>query len=349
MGDRASNEKKIVFLEIIRIIAICLVVINHTDINYYYYHDTSNIFTFFVSLLFTILCTADVPLFYMVSGALLLQRNESLRTLFTKRILRMVLVIILFSALQYLLKFFRGQIERASIIDFVQKTITGDIQPTYWFLYSYLGFIIILPFLRRMAQNMQDNEFVFLIIIKIVVDLILPIEKLLSFDFYNSTIMNSLQLVLSDGWYFLVGFYFTNFESKKKKIDKKNAILLLIAAVLIPFLLISFEFYSGNTLNDDYLKMTTAILTISIFIISMNLFSNERYKNNKIIPFFGKHVFGAYLTEFFARAVFLPLYKFLICHVFGVVACGIYIIASLTLAFIFSYILSRIPWIKKLI
>ena len=50
------------YIDLLRVIAILLVILNHIDINYYYYHNTSSYVTFTVSLLVTVLCRIDVPI-----------------------------------------------------------------------------------------------------------------------------------------------------------------------------------------------------------------------------------------------------------------------------------------------
>lgn len=38
----------------------------------------------------------------------------------------------------------------------------------YWYLYSYLSFLVVLPFLRSIAQHMDDTQFQYLLILSIV-------------------------------------------------------------------------------------------------------------------------------------------------------------------------------------
>lgn len=40
----------------------------------------------------------------------------------------------------------------------------------YWYLYSYLGILVSLPFLRPLAQNMPKNAFWYLIALQIVTE-----------------------------------------------------------------------------------------------------------------------------------------------------------------------------------
>ena len=109
-------------------------------------------------------CKGAVPLFFMVSGALLLGKNESGKDLFQKRILRMILVIVIFSFLYYMKLVLKGERPFAPF-SFLLSLPTDLVYLPYWFLYSYLGVLTILPILRPLAQNMSKNTFWYLIIL----------------------------------------------------------------------------------------------------------------------------------------------------------------------------------------
>lgn len=82
----------------------------------------------------------------MISGGLLLGRQEILKELFSKRILRYAVVILIFTFLQYL------RIVRVNPEGGFHPSIwllycyVGNIIEPYWFLKSYLSMLIILPF-----------------------------------------------------------------------------------------------------------------------------------------------------------------------------------------------------------
>ena len=61
------EKSKMVHLEVIRILAVCLVVFNHTDGYFLYFTTTDHPITYLVSLFFSVLCRINVPLFFMVS------------------------------------------------------------------------------------------------------------------------------------------------------------------------------------------------------------------------------------------------------------------------------------------
>ena len=122
-----------------------------------------------VSFFLSLVCKAAVPLFYMVSGALLLGKNESFGELARKRILRIVAVIVIFSLLYYMKFAVRGQASVSPIRFLLGLPFDVAFLP-YWYLYSYLGILVSLPFLRPLAQNMPKNAFWYLIALQIVTE-----------------------------------------------------------------------------------------------------------------------------------------------------------------------------------
>ena len=64
-------------IEMLRIIAVVMVVLNHSDLYYTYYTNTDSVLTFSVSLLLSCICRINVPLFMMITGALLIPKAES--------------------------------------------------------------------------------------------------------------------------------------------------------------------------------------------------------------------------------------------------------------------------------
>ena len=343
-----SVKGKKVYLEIIRIIAIMLVVLNHIDINYYYYHHTHNPATFFISLVVTVLCTIDVPLFFMVSGALLLGKNESVKDVYKKRILRFAICILIFSILQYVVKSFRGQITDPSLSDFVLKVLSGNIQETYWFLYEYLGILMILPLLRKMAQGMDDTEFLYLFWLRIIINIIFSINSPQISDAVNGSWRDSIQCVLSYSWYMLMGYYVENrFSHENKQVHSE---LYFMSGIVLPVILVSVQYLSKGSLNDGITGMTTPFCAVVCFLAIKNKYvDNSNNRINRIVVLLGSLTFGVYLTEWYARWLLLPMYIYMTNHTIGIIASALYWLLSLVMAFGFSFVLKRIPLIKRII
>ena len=79
-GATGGAKKRLLSLDFMRIFAILLVIFNHTDNRgfYRFLTDDPGTFLYWFNLFFSILCKAAVPLFFMISGALLLNKEESI-------------------------------------------------------------------------------------------------------------------------------------------------------------------------------------------------------------------------------------------------------------------------------
>lgn len=340
-----------VYLERIRIIAIILVVLHHIDINHYYYHNTNNPVTFIVSLVVTVLCRMDVTLFFMVSGALLLGKNESIKDLYKKRVLRMSIVLLVFSTLQYFVKILRYQIENSSLKDFVIRFFSGNIQDTYWFLYAYIGILMIMPFLRKLAQGMNEMEFKYLFWLRVFFDVAFTINGSLSVSLIDNSWGSCVQVISSYLWYFLMGFYFEN----KKSLETEEShwakyALCLAVGVAIPVMIISIHYVLSGELLDDYVGITTAFSAVSMFVLIKKIYiHNDDNRCNKLIVNLGSLVFGVYLTEYFARSLLKIVYIRMTECTVGIIASGVYCIFTLVISFALSVFMHLIPGIKKII
>ncbi len=84
-----DKKKRLLHLDVMRLIAIYLVLFNHTaDKGYKLFMSADSLPVYYLELCFDILVMTAVPVFLTVSGATLLQRNESYSKLFFNRIFR---------------------------------------------------------------------------------------------------------------------------------------------------------------------------------------------------------------------------------------------------------------------
>lgn len=90
-----------------------------------------------------------------------------------KRVLRFAAVLILFSFVQYLFEI-NFDLHSFSMAYFVKNLYTSKFAEAYWYLYAYLGYLLSLPFLRKMVRSMENKDFIFMTICVFVINL-LPI------------------------------------------------------------------------------------------------------------------------------------------------------------------------------
>ena len=149
-------------IEALRIVAALFVLFNHTGEEGFFLFAaqpaTSPLCWAYLSL--SILCKAAVPLFFMASGALLLtdKREEPPRVTLTRRAGRMAAVLLL-TSLGYEIWHCRLWETPFSVLHFLEGLYRGSICTPLWYLYAYLGMLVCLPLLRRLAQGLRDAEF----------------------------------------------------------------------------------------------------------------------------------------------------------------------------------------------
>ena len=67
----------------------------------------------------------------------------------------MLVVLVAFSALMYGLQCFAWNQDTFSAMAFVEKLFKNEIQTSYWYLYEYIGILMMLPFLGAIARNVD--------------------------------------------------------------------------------------------------------------------------------------------------------------------------------------------------
>jgi surface polysaccharide O-acyltransferase-like enzyme len=99
----------------------------------------------------------SVPLFFMISGYLLLPRSESLRTFFAKRMTKVLIPFVVWSFIY--LFWFCGNHANACTTNLVSQLLL--VKGTYyhlWFLYSLISIYFILPVLRLILNPEPDRK-----------------------------------------------------------------------------------------------------------------------------------------------------------------------------------------------
>ena len=163
-------------LDILRMIAIWMVVYAHTwKMGYTLFTEKLDSRFFWIYISFSILIRSALPIFWMISGALLLGKEETLKEVFKKRIVKFIVILISFSIMQYFYLFFKQEVVNISIGNFLEKFYSDCMAIAYWYLYAYLGFLLMLPFIRKIAKGMQNVEYVYLFVLYIFFTGIIPL------------------------------------------------------------------------------------------------------------------------------------------------------------------------------
>lgn len=85
-----------------------------------------------------------VPLFFMLSGALLIDKQEGLAVFFKKRAFKILAPLVAWSLVYLLFRFYVGGEEKVRVVDI----FSGPVYFHLWFMYAIVGLYIAMPLLR---------------------------------------------------------------------------------------------------------------------------------------------------------------------------------------------------------
>ena len=345
------NERKL-YLDYIRILAILLVLFNHLPGYYQYSQVNQNEVYIWIYLLITMITRVNVPLFLMVSGALLLCKNDSLEK-WCGRILRILFVLFSLSVLMYVLCCVKKS-QLINMFDFLYNFLGGKIDylDSYWFLYAYLGMLCALPLLRYISQKMSKTDVIVLISLKFIFTSVIPVLNfiLIYYEITPIVISGNYQLPfigIKEMFYPLIGFYI--YEHRPSSKTKLKCGLCAIIGIFTESLL---TYLQGITscFTQDYVQLFDYILAIFIFIMIQDTVKLYKRWGTKYIILLSNLTFGIYLFDPFLK--FLggeQLIDYLCNHIPNIFSSFIWIVMSIIIGGMFTYILKKNYFLSKIL
>lgn len=361
-------KRGLVHIEILRVIAICFVVFNHTwTSGFMLYSAVGRSYRYYYPLVFlSILCKIAVPVFFMISGALLLGREESYGELYTKRVVRILVTLILFSFLNCCYKWgreaggvgaaFRKIAEKFHPADFFRGVYSQEQAIAYWYLYAYLAFLIMLPLLRKMIRKMRTEDYGYLLILRIVIVGVLPIlEYFLGDGQYTLHGDFNIVLVTTDCVFYPLMGYALEHVLDEKRYTGKNALLLAAVgalAIVICCVLTTDRMQATGEKTEEVFHNTLIVLpTCAAYFIAKFLCGKYKLPEwiRKAVVTAGSTVFGIMLLEEALRREWTGLFEYLkpIIGIFP--ACAVWVAAVVVSGGVLTWILKQIPGVKRLL
>lgn len=344
----SQNKEKTVYLEICRIIAIFCIMYQHTGgrgADAWRYTDSR--WVYLMSLIGNIIGCIGVPIFLMISGALLLSKKESWKKIYGKRIPRIAGALIIFSAIRYFYQCIAGN-QAGSVGEFLRQFYMQEIFIPYWFLYEYLGILLVLPFLKKMMQNLTDQE-----------------EKLLFFLILGWNLFNdiskicwgtgfALDLPFSNFlFYFILGYLIENCQMLRRSDRRGLWFCIGQAAFVIGGICIWMHGrHELEALACAVKESLLMLLTLSVYYVTR--YVSEKIKLNsavmhRFILWCGSHVFGIYLIEDYLRNATAAICDKLEPYIYSIPACCIWLLAVFLISNVLIAGLRKLPLLRKIL
>ena len=345
----SSNKKRKIYIDILRIIAVYLVIYTHTadmGSKLYTYENSGIGLWDVIDIMLDVFRNINVPLFFMISGCLMLGKEESYKSIFI-RILRYSGVIISTSYFYWI--FSLGQ-PYYDIKEFLLVVWEKPVMGHLWFLYTYIGYLMIIPFLRKMVLSMQEKDYLMLLFLGVLFQGIISIGcALMRLPFPGVSFKFATIFI----FYPLLGYYCGN-HLFIKKIEKNIGLALIVSAacIFISTVMTIYDMKSnGGEWSEKYLDSLIMIPTITIFCYMRFLFE-EKYTDLSFAPiimWLGQTSFGIYLISIYVQLKLGYIYRFFNQFVPSIIASLLYVAIVLIVCAVITTILKCIPGIRKLL
>lgn len=294
------EKKRKHYIDIIKIVCIFIVCYGHSGPSGFAAHYYSVGWLQVLQAAIAVVCKASIPLFFMCTGALLLSRDEPATQLWKKRVLKYILITVIFTTLYYVYLSLRGgtPIDIPFILKTMYNTWGYSHSGSYWFLYSYIGFLILLPLLRPIARALDKNLMFYMIVVNTVACGVLPI---LEYYLGMQDLGVEMVLITKDVFFYpFLGHYIEKCDFKELCTRKNLWIFFgmsILAVGASTYFTVSCTRMGAAT--EEYIGLFQMYIALFVYVVAKNMSEKAELSKGlaKVITEIGMCTFGVYLIH----------------------------------------------------
>lgn len=347
------SSTRVYSFDLLRILAICAVVMIHVSADFIKeFHN--NTMDFICGNVLNNLSRFAVPVFFMISGALMLDETKDISVTKIRKSTLSLLVLTFSWSFIYTLAY---NVVRPLI--FSEPLVIPDILDTLfnghyhmWYLYALIGLYFISPVLRLFIKKENATLIRNYLLVSIgvcffasflneILNIYTSCENVIS-DFLGNFQLN---YIYDSIIYFVLGWYVANVG-----LDKTIRRVLYILGILSLFAGCIFtQFYFSPSKEFYFLKnssLNVFLYSLAVFVFVYYAFENKKITLNHFWVKLSKFTFGVYIVH--------CMYLFILKIIFGRLENSLIEIFStfsgcIVLSFVTVFVISKIPMLKKLI
>ncbi len=299
-----------------------------------------------------------VPIFVMISGALFLEKEVSIKKIFTKYILRLIIAYLFWNVLHIAYAIFISG-KTYGITAVITSIIAGRNAYHLWFIPMICVLYAGIPIFQQIVKNERIMKY-YLLLLVLVWSVLPTLTKLLS-DFGNYQ-MQELSKAIIDlegdmyieyltGYpmYFILGYYLS-----KKDFKKSERQLVYILSALGFAMTVGLSAFMSYKLGETYVRYYN-FWKFNILLESIGVFTFIKYNYPKsekmftIVSKLSKYSFGAYCVHVLILKL-LKLYAGFTADSFNSFLAAPCLLVLIVFGSLFiSMILNHIPILRKYI
>jgi len=343
------EKNKSLWVDFIRVTAIFFVIVLHSSAPLLYEYNKLSAINWWAGNIYNSLVRMCVPLLFMLSGYLLLGKQETLKVYFTKRINKVLIPLIVWSIFYIFWKGYFYKSETTSFYSFYSIIISPAFYHL-WFLYALIGIYLYIPVLRILVQNSPKKILYYFIALWFIAVAAIPIFERVT------AISSNIDLRSISGYvgYLVIGYLLGNVQTTKRQFNQ--ALLVALVCLIITMSGTFFLTVQNNGEYDNYfngyLSPNVILLSVSAFILLKYIFSriviSEKHKT--ILNILNSASFGIYLIHpmimrHLRKGTFGLSWDVLKNN--AIYSVPIMAILTFGIAFVITLLLRQIPYVRK--
>lgn len=303
------TKKRIFYYDVLRAIAIIGIVFCHASIAFVLKGVNSP--TFYISAFFDCLRDFSIPIFVMLSGALLIGRKDSLADFFKKRLSRLFIPFLFWVAIYicYSVIYIKHSFDISNAIDIFFGT-SGTLGVAFWFIWMiiiiYCGIFVInkcIEFGNGKRENFEKELIGILTVLSVIY---IVCSHFGLFSPYSSKLLYFMSFIT----YIIIGYFISHYDLAGSRISTNKMILvtLLVSCALYGYYIFGFvvpkSIQAGHFVYKGYFNLLILTLSVNVFVLFKYLSKTSHFINiedkslgNALITV-SKYSFGIYLCHY---------------------------------------------------
>lgn len=292
-----------------------------------------------------------VPIFFMISGATLIDYRErySTKEFLKKRFKKTVIPFICWSIIGILYQDFRKNnldIQHLTITQILNNILGAKSVHVYWFFPKLFSVYLCMPLFSAIEKKLKKKVFIYILIVCIIFNCIIPFIN----NVYEQNLILPITIHVGGGYllYIIIG-YLINTNKIDRRIEAVIYILGIIGLLLQIFGTYSLSMEKGRFVGTykGYENLPCILYSVAIFLLVKNIC--EKIKSEKfylIINKIKKYTFSIYLIHWFIIDFINDTVKLdtnSMIYIFGIPVIVILLCIAIT------YLLRKIPIIRHIV
>lgn len=357
-----KQSKRIFYYDVLRAIAIIGIVFCHASISFVSKPNMMNLNYFIISSVFDCFRDFSIPIFVMLSGALLIGKKDTLTDFFKRRLSRLFIPFIFWVVIYaiYSFIFIRHSIDLNYALD-IFLGAPGTLGVAFWFVWmivlSYVGIFIINKAIQWGNSKHDGFDKKFISLLTLISLLFIACVSYSLFNPYSSRIVYFVSFLS----YIVIGYFIANYALIGERINKKAIIVMTLLMFAASYAYYILSYVVPHSVNANQF-VTLGYFSLLILFMSVNFFAFFKYLSKagafdkiengtlgNLITVISRYSFGIYLSHYLVLNALKNNISTFVNYssqnpLFWI---PFLVITTLIICIVISLILNKIPYLNK--